>query len=1038
MNRTTNPKIMVATTNTTLDRRRRRSCCEPLELRYLLAIPSDDFNATALNPRWTFIDPAGGGSLVVDGTNARLSVPGGVDHDVSATANRSVRLMQSTEDESFEVEVKFESIPRQQYQMEGILVESGTPGYFVRFDYFSDGSSLRVFAASYTAGLTSVRYNTPAAGAWSDAPALYMRVRRAGGDWTQSYSVDGSTWVTAASFFYPLSTSRIGVFAGNAGPAPAFGASVDYFFNTAQPIRPEDANYSFDTTAPIVGHIRHASTANTTRVTWDTNELTSGVVEYGRTGQYELGRIGSESGLATSHAATLQVQPGQTYHLRITATNQKGLATASQDYQFTAAQGPSVTLWYGNRQSFGEIGNPQRWVNILGRVQDADGISSLRYSLNGGPSQALEWGPNSLRLQAPGDFNVEIDRADLINGANYVTLIATDRVGDTTNQTVQVDYTAGRVWPADYTADWASAASIGSVAQVVDGQWALGPTGVRPVQVGYDRLITMGDGTWKDYEVVVPVTIHGMTTDGPPGVGVLMRWAGHYDGWAGQPRPLWFPIGALGWYHGGRLEIIGNDSRVIAQDLTGRSITAGTTYVFKMRVQSSAGGPSTYSLKMWPQGSAEPGAWDLSGRGVDGELATGSLLLVAHHTDATFGQVKVSPIVEGPPQIQNVQSQPTATAAKITWSTSELTTGAVQYGRTPQYELGSVSDPVQGTAHSVTLTGLQPSTTYYYRVVATDVAGNTTTSQGFTVATQADTTPPAISNVVSRPSATQAQISWDTNKLATGTVQYGLTTSFELGSVSQGQPNTRHAVTLSGLRPRTTYFFRITARDASGNTTVTSAYQFTTSAGAFRSDDFSKGIDPSLWSFINPQGDGSVSSNGTNALISVPGGRGHDVWAGGNMAPRLMQAASNEDFELEVKFDSAPSAAYQMQGLIVEASPGNYLRLDFFHDGLTLRVFAASFLGDSPTVRYNQAAAVGWAVASALYMRVRRQGDQWTQTYSYDGANWNSAATFTHALAVTKVGVFAGNAGASPPFTASVDYFFNNAFRIDPEDGLPT
>ena len=34
------------------------------------------------------------------------------------------------------------------------------------------------------------------------------------------------------------------------------------------------------------------------------------------------------------------------------------------------------------------------------------------------------------------------------------------------------------------------------------------------------------------------------------------------------------------------------------------------------------------------------------------------------------------------------------------------------------------------------------------------------------------------------------------------------------------------------------------------------------------------------------------------------------------------------------------------------------------------------------------------------------------------------------------VTVWYGKSGASPPFTASVDYFFNNAFRIDPEDGL--
>src|SRR5256885_8509683 len=58
-------------------------------------------------------------------------------NDVLAAANLSRRLMQPAADESFEREVKFESIPRQRYQMQGIVFESGTPRQFLRFDYAS-------------------------------------------------------------------------------------------------------------------------------------------------------------------------------------------------------------------------------------------------------------------------------------------------------------------------------------------------------------------------------------------------------------------------------------------------------------------------------------------------------------------------------------------------------------------------------------------------------------------------------------------------------------------------------------------------------------------------------------------------------------------------------------------------------------------------------------------------------------------------------------------------------------------------------------
>src|SRR5690606_32332116 len=64
-----------------------------------------------------------------------------------------------------------------------------------------------------------------------------------------------------------------------------------------------------------------------------------------------------------------------------------------------------------------------------------------------------------------------------------------------------------------------------------------------------------------------------------------------------------------------------------------------------------------------------------------------------------------------------------------------------------------------------------------------------------------------------------------------------------------------------------------------------------------------------------------------------------------------------------------------------------------------------------------------------------RDGDTWTQSYSEDGANWQTLTTFTHAMVVNAVGVFAGNAGPAPAHTAVVDYVFNLSSPIDAEDG---
>ena len=67
----------------------------------------------------------------------------------------------------------------------------------------------------------------------------------------------------------------------------------------------------------------------------------------------------------------------------------------------------------------------------------------------------------------------------------------------------------------------------------------------------------------------------------------------------------------------------------------------------------------------------------------------------------------------------------TAHEATINWTTDEQSDSLVEYTTdwTTGYEL-SVDDSAKVTSHSVTLTGLWPGTTYYYRVTSTDSAGN--------------------------------------------------------------------------------------------------------------------------------------------------------------------------------------------------------------------------------------------------------------------------------------------------------------------------
>ena len=73
------------------------------------------------------------------------------------------------------------------------------------------------------------------------------------------------------------------------------------------------------------------------------------------------------------------------------------------------------------------------------------------------------------------------------------------------------------------------------------------------------RLLAIGDRTWTDYEVTVPIVLNGAANGF--GFGMLMRWDGHTDDpvVCGQPKCGYLPLGAILWQRDSGLEIFGND-----------------------------------------------------------------------------------------------------------------------------------------------------------------------------------------------------------------------------------------------------------------------------------------------------------------------------------------------------------------------------------------------------------------------------------------------------------------------------------------------
>lgn len=410
-----------------------------------------------------------------------------------------------------------------------------------------------------------------------------------------------------------------------------------------------EATFAADAAPPEASPVQVVPSTSSAILRWRTNEPATASVSVGTTSEYSGGEFGSAY-LSRDHQVTVTgLSPGRTYNFQANSVDAAGHVTAAPNATFEtlAGGGPAIDVWNGTDQTFGAHGRSQAWANIMGNAVDSDGVSSMTYSLNGGEEQPITVGPNERRLQDTGDFNADIPFDDLAVGVNEVRLTATDGGGARSSVTVNVERVEGDT-SLPYETDWA-AGTVGDAAQPVDGHWTTDGDAARTMAYGYDRVLAVGDTSWHDYEVEFPVTVTSVGPkanahlSGPPLVGFGMNWQGHTSAEGEQPGYFWYPTGALAWYRWyspvPKLELRGNMDDPV--DRSNRvTLTFGETYWFKGRSKTVGAGVE-YAWKFWPDGSPEPSGWSLEVTEDDGP-ATGSIILIAHHTDVKFGNLKVT------------------------------------------------------------------------------------------------------------------------------------------------------------------------------------------------------------------------------------------------------------------------------------------------------------------------------------------------------------------------------------------------------------
>jgi len=586
---------------------------------------SDSFGGTDLESMWTPIDVGPDDSITVGQGTVRLVSNSPVPTGAWGTLNRP-RIAQQVEDEDFAVDVRFLDIPDTPGQSVGLTFESDTRnwiGFEASFDPVASQDQLRLSALRTSDGETALRL-VGVSPVTEDS--IVLRVIRRGANWAFEYSTDGTLFTPLGAFDEALEVAQVAIGVGakapdDERPVPEASFRVNSFTNAAgDSTGPQvEVNVIGPGTFVISPPLSQLQLGDTIAI-----EATPG----------QDAAFESWGGDGTADGAVFRTEVNGDTEVTLTFEDLKPL--------------PVIDVWYGDDQTFGSDGVPQTWVNILGNVADRDGIAEFTYSLNGGARQQLTVGPDGRRLAVLGDFNAEIAFVDLELGDNTVVLRAVDNLGNEITETINVTRVDGDGTLRDRTYTWDGVDNPQDVVQIPDGKWAINDNDqIYTVDPDYDRVFAIGDESWMNYEVEVEVTPNALDVNayqensGSPSIYLVGSWPGHVD-WTGlQPRTGYWPLGAFAlwvWPPEKQLQLTGNERE--AEATTPRQPPEfGTTYIFKLRAVEIPDGIA-YSFKVWARGDSEPEEWELTIVDESGPRS-GSILIAAHHIDASFGTITV-------------------------------------------------------------------------------------------------------------------------------------------------------------------------------------------------------------------------------------------------------------------------------------------------------------------------------------------------------------------------------------------------------------